>query len=484
MWQRFSGNALGRYAIGLFATAVALLLRKLLDPLLDDHAPYITVLLTIIFLAMYAGVGPSLVAVIFGVLGVTYLFVEPRGSFNVHNIPTHIESSLGFLIASACIIIVGEAIRNSQRERAKQTAALAMSAAQLRQFLETAPTGLKRCRRDLRYLAANSAYAQLVGLPVDEILGRTLVEVMGVDGWEKIRPYVERVLRGERVEYETMLTYTKGGARVVHVVYTPEKEGEEVVGWIASVTDITEFRHIEKQLQIEKVEKLAAAGQLAASLAHEINNPLSAVINILYLLGRSEFDPTSAKLISMATNEIGRVARIVRQSLSYYRVGTAATDVDLAALVEESLQVFSDRFQRSGIALSRTITPATRVMGFADEIRQVVDNLLVNSEEATPRGGHVTVCLRQSRSWQHVNELGARLIVADNGCGIPRAYLPRVSDAFFTTKAEKGTGLGLWVVKGVVEKHGGNLKIRSSAAPGRSGTVISIFWPKEPTRKR
>src|SRR5215472_15435775 len=235
MWQRFSRNALGRYAIGLFATAVALLLRKLLDPLLNNHAPYITVLLTIIFLAMYAGVGPSLVAVIFGVVGVTYLFVEPRGSFNVGNIPSHIESSLAFLIASACIIVVGEAVRNSQRERAKQTAALALSAAQLRQFLEAAPTGLKRCRRDLRYLAANSAYAQLVGLPVDEILGRTLVEVMGVDGWEKIRPYVERVLRGERVEYETMLTYSKGGPRVVHVVYTPEKEGEEVVGWIASV---------------------------------------------------------------------------------------------------------------------------------------------------------------------------------------------------------------------------------------------------------
>jgi PAS domain S-box-containing protein len=354
-----------------------------------------------------------------------------------------------------------------------------MSSAQLRQFLEAAPTGLKRCSRDLRYLAANSAYAQLVGFPVDEIIGRTLSEVMGVDGWETIRPYVERVLRGERVEYETMLTYTKGGPRQVHVVYTPEKEGKDVVGWIASITDITEFRRIERQLQIEKVEKLAAAGQLAASLAHEINNPLSAVINTLYLLGRSEFDPASTELISIATNEISRVARIVRQSLSYYRVGKAATDVDLAALVVESLQVFGDRFQRRGIALSKTITPATSVMGFADEIRQVVDNLLVNAEEATPRGGRVTVCLRQSRSWQQLDELGARFTIADNGCGIPRAYLARIFDAFFTTKAEKGTGLGLWVVKGVVEKHGGRLKIRSAATPGRSGTVISIFWPKK-----
>jgi signal transduction histidine kinase len=319
---------------------------------------------------------------------------------------------------------------------------------------------------------------------VDEILGRTLIEVMGVEGWEKIRPYVERVLRGEpRVEYETTLTYTTGGPRVVHVVYTPETEGEDVVGWIASVTDITEFRRVEKQLQIEKLEKLAAAGQLAASLAHEINNPLSAVVNILYLLGRSESDPASANLISTATNEIARVARIVKQSLSYYRGGTKATNIDLAALVEESLQVFSDRFQRAGIVLSETITPATTVTGFADEIRQVVDNLLVNAEEATPHGGRVIVCLRQSRSWQHHNELGARFTIADNGRGIPTAYIPKVCDPFFTTKAEKGTGLGLWVVKGVVEKHGGSIKIRSSAAPRRSGTVISIFWPKKPTGK-
>src|SRR5215471_10205507 len=265
---------------------------------------------------------------------------------------------------------------------------------------------------------------------------------MGVDGWEKIRPYVERVLSGERVEYETMLTYSKGGPRVVHVVYTPEKEGEEVVGWIASVTDITEFRRIEKQLQIEKVEKLAAAGQLAASLAHEINNPLSAVINVLYLLAaRSDLDPTATELVTVANNEVARVSRIVKQSLSYYRVGMVAKEVNLAALIEESLQVFSDKFQRAGIAISKKITRETSIIGFADEVRQVVDNLLVNAVEATQAGGRLTLCLRQSRSWKNRNELGARLTIADNGSGIPQAFLAKIFEPFFTTKAEKGTGL-------------------------------------------
>jgi len=361
-------------------------------------------------------------------------------------------------------------------ERKQAEEALTASSAQLRRFLEAAPTGLTRCSRDLRYLSTNSAYAEIAGLNVDEIAGRPIMDVMGADGWETIRPYVERVLHGERVEYETLLPYRAAGPRQLHVVYTPEKDGHEVVGWFASVTDITEFKRVEKQLQ--DVEKMAAAGKLAASLAHEINNPLSAVINVLYLLAaRSDLDPAATDLVSVANKEIARVSRIVKQSLSYYRVGMVAKEIDLPELMEESLQVFSDKFQRAGIAISKKIALGTSIIGFADEIRQVVDNLLVNAVEATQRGGRLTLCLRRSRSWKNRSEPGARLTIADNGCGIPKACLAKVFEPFFTTKAEKGTGLGLWVVKGIVDKHGGSIRIRSTDRAARSGTVVSIFWP-------
>jgi PAS domain S-box-containing protein len=593
MWQRFSISTLGRYSIGLVATALALLLRRLLDPVLGDYSPYITLYPTIVFLALYIGVGPSVASAIAGVLGVTEWFMEHRSSFNL-GVPAHIAGSSIFLLVSASIIAAGEAGRRSQM-RLRRTKVLfetvldnspgteflkdeagryvyvnrigrtefppesigktdfelfpasyasqwrandllvleqnkAMefiettpgrdgertwlsvkfpvigadgrrllvgkaiditqmkhAEAQLRRFLEAAPAGLTRCSRDLRYISANSAYAEIAGMPVDKIVGRPIIDVMGVDGWEMIRPYVERVLRGERVEYETLLPFAAAGPRQLHVVYTPEKDGQEVVGWVASITDITEFKRVEKQLQ--EMEKMAAAGQLAASLAHEINNPLSAVINVLYLLGsRSNLDPDSTGLISIANNEIARVARIVRQSLSYYRVGMVAKEVDLAVLIEESLQVFSDKFQRGGVAITRRITPGTSIIGFADEIRQVVDNMLVNALEATPAGGVLALRLRQSRSWKNRSEPGARLTIADNGCGIPKVYLAKVFEPFFTTKAEKGNGLGLWVVKGIVEKHGGSIKIRSAEAAARSGTVISIFWPSDvratPTSKR
>jgi PAS domain S-box-containing protein len=468
MWQRFSRSTPGRYSISLVATAVALLLRRLLDPILGDYSPFITLYPTIVFLAMYVGVGPSVASAIIGVLGVTYWFLQHRNLFHLST-PAHIAGSLIFLLVSASITAACEVGRRSQMR-------LRRAEEQLRRFLEAAPTGLTRCSRDLRYLSANWAYAEIAGLPVDQIVGRRIVDVIGSDAWEAIRPYVDRVLHGERVEYETRLPFVSAGSRQLHVVYTPEKNGEEVVGWVASISDITEFKRVEKQLQ--EMEKMAAAGQLAASLAHEINNPLSVVVNMLYLLrSRSDHDPTSTGWISIATEELARVSRIVSQSLSYYRVGIEAKEVDLAALIEESLKVFSDRFQRAGIAITKKIRPRTSILGFSDEIRQVVDNLLVNAVEATPRGGGLALCLRESRGWKNRSELGVRLTIADNGSGIPKASLSRVFEPFFTTKAEKGNGLGLWVVKGIVEKHGGSINIRSTDAAARSGTAISIFLP-------
>jgi signal transduction histidine kinase len=261
------------------------------------------------------------------------------------------------------------------------------------------------------------------------------------------------------------------------VVYTPERNcAGEVVGWVASVTDITESKRVEKQLA--EVEKLAAAGQLAASLAHEINNPLSAVTNALYLLQTSSnLDKESRSLTDLAANELERVARIVRQSLAYYRVGASAAEVDLGASVEESLQIFGERFQRAGVHVRKKIIPRTLMVGYPHEIRQVVDNLLLNALEATPSGGRLGVAVHWSRDWKNASQGGVRLTIADNGQGIPSDQLARIYEPFFTTKAERGTGLGLWVVQGVVAKHEGTMKFRSATRENKSGTVVSILWP-------
>ncbi len=231
--------------------------------------------------------------------------------------------------------------------------------------------------------------------------------------------------------------------------------------------------------RLRRVEKLAAAGQLAASLAHEINNPLEAVTNALYILQNFSGLPSeTTRLLATAESELARVSRIVKQSLSYYRVDRGPKEIDLAQILQESLRIFEERFQKAELHVRVRIHPQTIILGFGDEIRQTIDNLLLNAVEATPRGGRLVVSLRLSMDWKDQRQPRiARLTIADTGSGISRDQLSRLFEPFFTTKAEKGNGLGLWVVRGIVTKHEGSIRIRSSISDRNRGTVVSILWP-------
>jgi signal transduction histidine kinase len=233
--------------------------------------------------------------------------------------------------------------------------------------------------------------------------------------------------------------------------------------------------------RLRKVEKLAAAGQLAASLAHEINNPLTSVTNTLFILQNfSSLSHDTTLLVATASEELARVSRIVKQSLSYYRVNQEPKEVDLALIVHESLRIFEEKFRKAELQVRSRIRPLS-IFGFGDEIRQAIDNLLLNAIEATPKGGRLAVSLQRSHDRKDQKEPGvARLTIADSGMGIGREQFPRLFEPFFTTKAEKGNGLGLWVVRNIVTKHEGNIRIRSSTRPCSRGTVVSILWPAHP----
>ena len=256
--------------------------------------------------------------------------------------------------------------------------------------------------------------------------------------------------------------------------------------WAAVERAHAESMMHEQQARLLKVEKLASAGQLAASLAHEINNPLSSIVNILYLLETDpDLDKAVKEHITTASTELDRVSRIVKQSLSYYRVDTVPVSLVLGQITRDSLKIYGEKLQQAGITLKEDVRSESTLLGFPSELRQVIDNLLLNALQAMPKGGRLTVSVRDASEWREngIARKGLRITLADTGCGIPKEIRRRIFEPFFTTKSGKGTGLGLWVIQGIVAKHEGKIQVRSSDDSGRSGTVISMFLPSHALRK-
>ena len=242
--------------------------------------------------------------------------------------------------------------------------------------------------------------------------------------------------------------------------------------------DITARRQSEDALRAS--EKLAATGRLAASIAHEINNPLASVTNILYLLNRNlSLDNDARKFVALAESELARVTHITRQTLAFYRESTRPLPVTLAQLVDEVLALYGRNISERLLTVERNFEFTDSIYGFAGELRQVVSNLLLNAIEAVRPDGTIRIHLYRAPDLIRDEGEGVRLVIADNGPGIPRELRSHIFEPFFSTKGEKGTGLGLWVSQGIVEKHGGRIRVRSSVRPDASGTVFSVFLPMD-----
>ncbi|HYX54123.1 MAG TPA: ATP-binding protein [Candidatus Limnocylindrales bacterium] len=223
-------------------------------------------------------------------------------------------------------------------------------------------------------------------------------------------------------------------------------------------------------------EKLAATGHLAASIAHEINNPLAAVTNALYILRTHTQTPRNLlDFIRTAEMELSRVVHITRQTLGFYRQISTPVTVDVHSLLDETMGAFESRMEKHKIVLHRRYSAIEALSGYPAELRQVFSNLLLNALEAAPEGGNVSLRTRQVHDRE--GRLGVRVTIADDGAGIAPENMPHIFEPFFSTKATKGTGLGLWVSQGLVQKHGGTIRLRSSTAANHHGTCFAVFLP-------
>ncbi len=252
---------------------------------------------------------------------------------------------------------------------------------------------------------------------------------------------------------------------------------ERMVGIAIEITD----RKLAENA-LRKSEKLAAAGRLAATIAHEINNPLEAVTNLLYLLrqGQSWNDQARA-YVTQAELELARVAHVTRQTLGFYRDTARPSTIDLSKVVHEVVSLYLHRIQGKKIKLSGEYDNAVQITGLPGEIRQVISNLIANAIDALAEDGDLAIRVHAARALNDSHSPGGRIVIADSGSGIPVEHRKKLFEPFYTTKQDVGTGLGLWVSREIVQKHGGTITLRSSVQRDRSGTVFSVFLPSSPT---
>jgi PAS domain S-box-containing protein len=250
-----------------------------------------------------------------------------------------------------------------------------------------------------------------------------------------------------------------------------------MIGIVLVFRDITDRRISEGALM--RAEKLAAAGRLAASVAHEVNNPLEGLTNIVFIALRSNDINEIHYLLAQAESELGRIAHITRQSLGFYRETTTPAHFKPATIVREVTEFYTSRAVSLGVSFIVKAKTEREVLGSAGELRQILSNLLANSLDACVRGSTIRVEASPALDPRDLSRRGVRITIADTGFGIPAEHLESIFEPFFTTKKDTGTGLGLWVSRELVEKHGGTLRVRSRTCDPLSGTVFSIFLPSE-----
>ncbi len=289
-------------------------------------------------------------------------------------------------------------------------------------------------------------------------------------------PLQGRIFRGVEVSYQSprgeIMNFLLSAGPITH-------GPEEADGCVVTLFDIGERKRAEESLR--RSERMAATGRLAATIAHEINNPLEGVTNLLYLIETMPgLSPEALRYANAAQQELGRVAHITRQTLTFYRESSHPRPVDLKELLESILALYSGKLDAKSITLKKELIFQGQVMGFQNQLAQVFSNVLLNAVEASPPKGRLRIRLYASREWANSKQRGVRIVIADTGSGIRSEDRSKLFEPFFTTKGEGGTGLGLWVSQGIIQRHHGFMRFRSRAGRKGSGTVFSIFVPIDP----
>jgi two-component system, chemotaxis family, CheB/CheR fusion protein len=324
----------------------------------------------------------------------------------------------------------------------------------------------------------NSAAERMFGFTAKEMIGRPITTIIPPELRDDEVRILATIARGERIEhFETVRVKKNGETIAVSLVVSPVKdEAGRIIGAAKVARDITQQKNAERTLVM--TERLAAVGRLAATVAHEINNPLEAITNLVYLAKSASTSSDVVGFLTSAEEQLACVSHLTRQTLGFYRETTGARRIRPSEIVGSVISILESRARNKGIQLVSEINEDMEINSIPGEIRQVLANLVSNSIDAVPARGQIRIRVSRACRWNHHRESGVRITVADTGSGISPQTFPHVFEPFFTTKRDVGTGLGLWVCKNIVTTHHGTIRGRSATTPGKSWTAFSVFLPQ------
>jgi PAS domain S-box-containing protein len=435
------------------------------SPVLHRHL-FVLLLAAVLFTARFLGFGPAVFCALVSTACLDFFALPPYFSFSIGS-SAGLERLIAFLVIAlfAGSMARQKTLAESRADRTtREMAAIVEYSCDA--IFGTTPEG--------SITSWNRAAEQLYGYTAEEAVGASVMQLAPPERREEVEHNGEMLNSGAPVApYRTERLRRDGTPCPVLLSISPLRNAQgKIVGGSVIARDISAEKVSEEA--VRRSEKLATAGRLAASIAHEINNPLEAVVNLLYL---ARHDSSHAgDYLTMAEQEIGRIARLAQQTLGFVRDASSPGSMDPAAVMDEILQLYSRKLEGRHIRVQRRYRGSHQIIGYSGELRQLLANLLVNAIDAMVDGGSLQVRVAAGHEWSSSSR-GVRIIVADNGSGIPPNNLRRIFEPFYTTKKDTGTGLGLWVSRGIVQKHGGSIRVRSRADGRLTGTVFSIFLP-------
>jgi PAS domain S-box-containing protein len=360
-------------------------------------------------------------------------------------------------------------------ERRAAVQALRASEGRFRELADSMPQMVWTADATGRFTYSNRRFAEFTGHSSDHKGTDWTSSVHPEDLPNVLRRWGNALATGQEFNVEARMRRAADNSDRWHLVRAvPSFEADgHVARWYGTCTDVHEGKLAEEAMM--KSEKLAATGRLAATIAHEINNPLEAVTNLVFLAQNTSALEQSREFLTLASEELQRVAHITKQTLGFYRETAAPARVKVGNVLESVIALYERKIESKDIRLHKRFVSDAEIEAIPGELRQVFSNLISNSIDAVDTGGTLCIGLRAVGNGDGFQ--GVRVIVADDGVGIATEIRQQVFEPFFTTKRDFGTGLGLWVTRQIVRRHGGNIRVRSTTNSHNRGTHFSVFLP-------